>query len=1171
MSSSSDQVYEHSLNVHHNVDETANPYYLQIPSLSKKPVTVPTQQQPFLVKNYGYPSNSNTAAFPDFPSPLGLYGTTDPSGSLPDFCREDFDNSVLLRNGHGGLRTEDSRYGPTSSGISPWYGTSPENSLSLFLESFQTGSSDRPNDSTYTTANGYNQHPDHVSSNSLSDSRKPFNFMPPASLGVKIEAEHNEVSQSSLARASVTSSPLSSELSPVKSTTPTNVKSPTFSSRPQKVEQDSKHLDRALRPKISIPPGIDGDEYARQCILAAYSSRLNPFSLHADEYKLLRNHLSYTHITTFLNIRNGILRLWTRNPLVSVTREEAAGCAKDYRWLNLAAIAYEWLVRRGYINFGCVEVPKAITPSPYKAGRKSTRRKTIAVVGAGMAGLGCARQLEGLIMHYRDQWLAKGEPPPRVVVLEGRGRIGGRVYSHPLHNQKAAGPPKTSRCTAEMGAHIITGFDHGNPLSMIIRGQLALHYHPLKDNSTLYDLDGSAVDKVRDEMVEKLYNDILDRVSLFRHKMRPSRTVEGDKALIEEARDPIGEDGDIISQYEASMAGGQVDHTITASMIDQTIQRVPGGIDKLTGKAHMIPGSRTKASPALAAESMGWHLKSSVLAGQDLNLGKVARASEYPTLGATMDEAVQQYQYLLDLSPQDMRLMNWHFANLEYANAANVGKLSLGGWDQDIGNEFEGEHAQIIGGYSQVPRALWQSPSKLDVRTRRAVKRIIYSNSDWDGERGRVECDNGEVIDADNIVVTVPLGVLKTNSMRFEPELPPWKRGAIERLGFGTLNKVILVYEKAFWDVNQDMFGLLRDSRLNNSLDQEDYISGRGRFYLFWNCIKTCGRPMLIALMAGDAAHQAEIESDSVLIEEVTEQLRKMFKPASVPKPSEAIVTRWGKDRFACGSYSYVGAQARPDDYDTMARPIGNLHFAGEATCGTHPATVHGAYLSGLRAASDVIDSMLGPIQVSSPLMPPKIKQESTPILAGNKRKADDSTPEQIRAKKNRLEEYETAIINAIYTKLGPRPIKPGKAGANPFLLYQKDHWYDCKSKCDEAHRAATGIPNSKASRHEVRSALGQMWREASEEVKRPYLEQTANNKQNNTTSVASFEASVAQWDRDAVKSRKEYIQQHPGVLSSEEVRQMWEALGTSGFSRRAKRASGYAEDSASGNDDADA
>ncbi|CRK02508.1 hypothetical protein BN1723_018777, partial [Verticillium longisporum] len=58
-----------------------------------------------------------------------------------------------------------------------------------------------------------------------------------------------------------------------------------------------------------------------------------------------------------------------------------------------------------------------------------------------------------------------------------------------------------------------------------------------------------------------------------------------------------------------------------------------------------------------------------------------------------------------------------------------------------------------------------------------------------------------------------------------------------------------------------------------------------------------------------------------------------------------------------------------PHDYDVMAKPVGNLYFAGEHTIGTHPATVHGAYMSGLRAASEVFDAMLGPIDIPSPLV----------------------------------------------------------------------------------------------------------------------------------------------------------------------------------------------------------
>ena len=143
------------------------------------------------------------------------------------------------------------------------------------------------------------------------------------------------------------------------------------------------------------------------------------------------------------------------------------------------------------------------------------------------------------------------------------------------------------------------------------------------------------------------------------------------------------------------------------------------------------------------------------------------------------------------MKPRDMRLLSWHHANLEYANAASVNQLSLSGWDQDIGNEFEGEHTEVIGGYQQVPRGLWQSPSKLDVRFNTPVKAIHYqTDKEHVGKAVRVECGNGEVYEADQIVLTTPLGVLKSGSITFQPPLPDWKQDVIERMGFGLLNKV---------------------------------------------------------------------------------------------------------------------------------------------------------------------------------------------------------------------------------------------------------------------------------------------------------------------------------------------------------------------------------------------
>ena len=974
---------------------------------------------------------------------------------------------------------------------------------------------------------------------------------------VKVEGDE-DIASNDLREPSSPYSSISSQLSPAKTATPGVQLPPKFvtpQSRPN-VDKLARAQFADLRPRTSLPSNLSAEDLARQSILAAYSSRLNPFALHPNEYHLLRNHISLLHVSAYLNIRNRILRLWVRNPLVSVTAEEAAGCALSYRWLGLAEVAYEWLIRRGYINFGCVEIPDSSSVRIKKRQLKRAERKTIVVVGAGMSGLGCARQLEGLFAHYRERWTSAGEEVPRVVILEGRARLGGRVYSHPLRNQQSSRIPQHSRCTAEMGAHIITGFDHGNPLSMIIRGQLALHYHPLKDNSTLYDSDGQPVDKVRDAMVEKLFNDILDRASVYRHRIDASQTIEGNRQLIEAGRDPSGEDQKPIGEAE------QTGPSTLISNDSNVVEQVPGGLDKLTGKAHMIEGTRAKEMPAVAAKDMGWHPAPSVLAEKDLNLDKAAH-TKHPTLGAVMDEAVKQYQYLLDLSPQDMRLLNWHYANLEYANAANIGKLSLGGWDQDIGNEFEGEHAQVIGGYQQVPRSIWQYPSKLDLRVRKAVKRISYSATDATGATAKILCEDDDVIEADRIVLTMPLGVLKARSVAFEPQLPLWKLEPIHRLGFGILNKVILVYDKAFWDVDKDMFGLLREAANGVSLNQEDYVSNRGQSYLFWNCAKTSGRPVLIALMAGDAAHHAEAMRDADLVTEVTQQLAKIFPQAHTLEPTEAIVTRWGKDRFARGSYSYVASMAQPGDYDAMAQPVGNLHFAGEATCGTHPATVHGAYISGLRAASEIIDALLGPISIPNPLVPIVVKTEGSPKVNALKRKAEGpALAEPPDRRQARLEAFETEILKAIFAKLGPRPAKPGKSGANPFLLFSKDKWGTCKQKCDDARRAATGNPGTKASRNEVRAALGQMWREASYDVKAPYLEKTANNRLVNTESAATFQSRLAKWDEEAIKVRKEYTEQHPGVLTEEEEEHMWRALGVEEVDRRAKKISGYAEES---------
>ena len=837
-----------------------------------------------------------------------------------------------------------------------------------------------------------------------------------------------------------------------------------------------------VRPKSSIPSDISPAEYASQCIEAAENSRLSPFILHPNEYELLRDHLSYVQVTTYLNIRNGILRLWIQNPRMAVTRDEAVGCA-GARWANVASLCYDWLVRNGYINFGCLDFPASESPS-MKAGVQ--KQKTIVIIGAGMAGLGCARQLEGLTKQYSDRLSELGEQPPKIIVLEGRSRVGGRVYSRPFQSKPAqTSQPPGRRYTAEMGGMIITGFI-GNPLNILIRGQLSLPYVALNPRTTIFDSDGRPVEEDRDLLVEKLYNDCLDRVSEFKFKSRPPRTARGNRDFILEGRD-ANSDG-----YKTIKADEDSHPSLTPEVLNQS-------------HSH----GHIEVTAAQAARSIGWSLRPGVSSDDNLDL-QTPISTPGATLGSVVDSCIAQYQKIVDLTDLDFRLLNWHIANLEYSNATNMANLSLGGWDIDAGNEWIGKHTMVVGGYQRVARGLFHCPSRLDIRTETPVQAVKYHTGETFGP-ATVVCEDNSTIEADCVVSTIPLGVLKHGDIEFSPPLPDWKLGAIERLGFGVLNKVILVYKEPFWDVSRQFFGALRSPANAYSLDQSDYRSPRGRFYQFLDVTKTSGLPCLVALMAGDAAVDTETASNEELVSEATEILRKIFGQ-SVPLPIEATVARWSKDRFARGSYSSSGPSMQATDYDTMAQRVGNLYFAGEHTIGTHPATVHGAYLSGLRAAGEILHSLIGDIEVPTPLLIPKESQSL-------KRKV-------VEAPKDAWELYEERLYEHIISNIGPRPPSPDKNSANAYRLYYAAKQDVAKERCQADIRP--GKRKGKAGPNEVRHMVSKMWKQAGPEERKPFEEMVAKAKLEYAVSLREWEGKAAEWDERAGKAREEYVREHP-------------------------------------------
>ncbi|KAD0806411.1 hypothetical protein E3N88_43683 [Mikania micrantha] len=233
-----------------------------------------------------------------------------------------------------------------------------------------------------------------------------------------------------------------------------------------------------------------------------------------------------------------------------------------------------------------------------------------------------------------------------------------------------------------------------------------------------------------------------------------------------------------------------------------------------------------------------------------------AKSIDVP-LGTALEAFRHVYKVAED--PQEKMLLDWHLANLEYANATLMSNLSMVFWDQDDPFEMGGDHCFIPGGNDRFIRALAEN---LPIFYNQTVKSIKY------GSDGVLIHANGKEYHADMVLCTVPLGVLKKRSIEFIPDLPQRKKDAIERLGFGLLNKVAILFPYDFWGGEIDTFGHLSYK-----------TSMRGEFFLFYSYSSVSGGPLLVALVAGEAAIGFEQLSPVESVNKVMEILKGIFNP----------------------------------------------------------------------------------------------------------------------------------------------------------------------------------------------------------------------------------------------------------------------------------------------------
>jgi monoamine oxidase len=219
-----------------------------------------------------------------------------------------------------------------------------------------------------------------------------------------------------------------------------------------------------------------------------------------------------------------------------------------------------------------------------------------------------------------------------------------------------------------------------------------------------------------------------------------------------------------------------------------------------------------------------------------------------------------------------------------------------------------------------------------------AIKKIDYSS-----DSVKLTDTSGKTHEADKVILTVPITILKEQKIDFVPALPEEKTTAFQKIGMDAGMKIILKFKTRFWDANLG-------SILSDGYVPEFWSTGTGR---------SSDNNVLTAFVHGKNAEYLSAQGENA-VTIVLDELDQMFgeKVASKSLVKSRIMD-WSKEPFIKGTYSYP----KPNSFgsrEIIAKPVnGKLFFAGEATnFNGHNATVHGALESGKRAVVELVETI---------------------------------------------------------------------------------------------------------------------------------------------------------------------------------------------------------------------
>ena len=272
---------------------------------------------------------------------------------------------------------------------------------------------------------------------------------------------------------------------------------------------------------------------------------------------------------------------------------------------------------------------------------------------------------------------------------------------------------------------------------------------------------------------------------------------------------------------------------------------------------------------------------------------------------------------------------------------ADLSTVSVRSLHREWAAEGEEEEYRPEGGYGQMIDHL------VDVCRRQGCAfhfSAVVSTVRWRRGNVEVELSDGRTFSAELVVVTVSIGVLKAGAIEFLPDIPV-QREAIGKLGYGSVIKVLMEFNKPLWDKRKKQgrtLFILSDEAVptwwTQAADDCPLITGwiAGARLLAFRELDKEGR-LLSALRSLAAIFSMEVDA-----------LRAELRAS--------LFLDWETSPLIKGGYSFdtVGAG---DVRVVLSKPVEEtIYFSGEGLYdGDVPGTVEAAFCSGVTVADKII------------------------------------------------------------------------------------------------------------------------------------------------------------------------------------------------------------------------